>query len=317
MAARYEERAALAGTDDREAERPRSGADLCPFRDSERGPCHGRPLVFPSGAERYCPCPDGQRALARVERALAGDPPFPEHGVPLRLAGCTPQSAYDLHVTGTADKPATEDSRRAFLAVQAFVRAFDNGGKTSAGLFISGPVGTGKSGLLAAAKRGLNRRGVPVLWTTYRGLFRSVQDEYGRGTEGNRKLLAQRAPVLVIDDLGDPYRTRGDVQETEDRRGILLDVLGERSGAMLPTLITGNQASLDEADEQFDPRVADRIHESCVRVWMGGATLRKEPELPADLDALAAALPPLQGAPRLPGERTDHGPKRAPRRRAE
>ena len=109
--------------------------------------------------------------------------------------------------------------------------------------------------------------------------LREPRRHYGTPIAESVEANLQRCPVLVIDDLGDPFRTRGDVQETEDKRRILLGVIAERSARLLPTLISANYGSLGDMAEQLDPRIADRIRESCELHMLVGASLRRAPSI--------------------------------------
>ena len=235
-------------------------------------PCYGVSLTPPDSGRpvRFCACPDGLHSRAKFERGLALD--FREAGVPDRLAGCTLDSAADIH----ADRPGTQP---ALDAAHRFVGRYLEGFAPRAGLVLTGPVGTGKSGLLAALTHAVQALGVPVLWYTYAGLVAAVQEHYGSGRADVRQINAERAPVLVLDDLGDPYRIRGDSQETEDRRRIVHAVVSARAAAFRPTLVSANYDSLNDLAQQFDPRIADRLRESCERHTLAGASLRTSPTI--------------------------------------
>ena len=224
-------------------------------------------------------------ARARFERSLTGG--WPGAAVPDRLAECSMASARRLHVEegvppagpdGEWKRPSDE-SRAAFDAADRFVAAVASGRRPGAGLVLTGPVGTGKSGLLAAVTHAVRALGVPVLWTTYADLVASVQAEYGTDRDGSRLLNAQRCGLLVLDELGDPFRERGEAQETEDRRRIVYAVVAARAAAFRPTLASANYDSMGALAEQFDPRVADRLRESCERHTLPGVSLRRAPRI--------------------------------------
>lgn len=247
-----------------ECPRATAGGDL-----DLQAACYGR-AVNPRGEPaRFCPCPDGTAARERFERGLALD--FREAAVPDRLAGCTMGSAAAIHGSG--------GGADALDAAGRFVAAYREGRAPGAGLVLTGPVGTGKSGLLAAVAHALRDLGVPVLWYTYAGLVAAVQEHYGSTLADVRQVNAERAPVLVLDDLGDPYRTRGEAQETEDRRRIVHAVVSARAARLRPTLVSANYDSLNDLADQFDPRIADRLRESCERHVLGGASLRRAPRI--------------------------------------
>ncbi|HEX9951233.1 MAG TPA: AAA family ATPase [Rubricoccaceae bacterium] len=226
---------------------------------------------------RFCTCPDGIAARERFERSLSLG--YREAVVPSRLAGCSMETARRLHADGAADKPATPEGRAALDAAERFVGAYRDGRAPGAGLVLTGPVGTGKSALLAAVTHAVRALGVPVLWYTYAGLYAAVQEHYGKDHRDARQSSAERAPVLVLDDLGDPYRVRGEDQETEDRRRIVHAVVSARAAHFRPTLVSANYGSLNDLADQFDPRIADRLRESCERHTMPGQSLRRAPRI--------------------------------------
>ncbi len=117
-------------------------------------------------------------------------------------------------------------------------------------------------------------QGYVSLWIKYADMVRDIQDHYGSDKSGIRLLAAKRTRILVLDDLGDPFRERGQYQETEDKRRILFELLAYRYEHGLLTFITSNFASPSELAEQFDPRIESRLNAVCTWVEMGGADLR-------------------------------------------
>lgn len=242
--------------------------DACP----RPNPCHGRAISHPEAPVRFCTCPDGRNSLEKFERSMSVK--FREAVVPTRLADCTLDSARRLR----GDDPGPE-AAAALDAAGRFVAAYAEGKTPGAGIVLTGPVGTGKSGLLAAVTHALRALGVPVLWYTYAGLYAAVQEHYGTALADTRQINAERCPVLVLDDLGDPFRTRGEAQETEDRRRIVHAVVSARAAHYRPTLVSANYDSLNDLAEQFDPRIADRLREACERHHLPGASLRRAPRI--------------------------------------
>lgn len=141
------------------------------------------------------------------------------------------------------------------------------------GLFLYGEPGTGKSALAwwAVQQRGWG------LWIAWNDFLGRVQNEW----QGREALIeaAQTAPVLFLDDLGDPYTANGRL--TDDRRTILFRIVNYRLANQLPTIITSNinGGNLDivqvNLERQFDQRIVDRLWELCHFVEMGGANLRR------------------------------------------
>lgn len=242
-----------------------TGSGVCPC-----GRPHGRgPLGL-----TFCTCPDGQAARLRFEAVVLGHdaPSAAVPDVPDRLAAVTLHDAVDL--------PGAEHGRgRAVHAAHLFLDRLAAGERPGAGLCLTGPPGTGKSGVLAALTGELRARGVPVAYAGYHQLIGAVRRHYGGPRASTVELMLGRVPVLALDDLGDPFRSRSTPEETEDKRRIVHAVLDARHGARLPTLLSANYADLDELGEQFDPRVSSRVREMCVEVAVGGPDLRQSPRI--------------------------------------
>ena len=238
-------------------------------------PCGRADGLGPLG-RTFCPCRAGAERRARFEAGVTlGDPSCrtPSRLDGASLAGCR----VAVRDAPTAD--ARAERHAATDAAERFDRAVRDGRAPTAGLCLFGPVGTGKSYTLAALAAALRDRGVPVVWTTYASMVGAVQRHYGTDRAGTVEVNLQRCPVLAVDDLGDPFRTRGAVQETEDRRRIVLGVVAERAAHFRPTLISANYGSLQEMADQFDPRIADRVREACEVHTLGGRSLRRPPSI--------------------------------------
>lgn len=127
------------------------------------------------------------------------------------------------------------------------------------GLFLTGPVGGGKTTLAAAALNSLIRKGVEVLYLPEAQLYQQM-----RGQGGDRRMrqdlptLASRVPVLALDDLGTveglaPWQLN-----------VLETVVGTRYERGLPILVTTNLRLGDLA--RLSERMASRLAEMSGRV---------------------------------------------------
>ena len=126
-------------------------------------------------------------------------------------------------------------------------------------IFLSGPVGSGKSQALACLVRKLIEGGGSALWTSEQRLMRMIREDFGRrGSTLQREICD--APILVVDDLGAAART-------DWERRIFEEILSERSDNRRPILMTSNY-SLDDLralysgaydERNQDPIRGDRI----------------------------------------------------------
>lgn len=177
--------------------------------------------------------------------------------VPERYQGLTPQT---LEALGPA---AMEGKREAIEAATRWAK----GEGDKPGLLLYGKAGRGKSvlGWWAVPQRG---RG---LWLTWPELTRKIQSSYSRDGDSEAMIeAAQDAPVLFLDDLGDPDRRR---MESDDKRDILFQIVNHRLVHSKPTFITTNLAGSDIA-KQFGDRIASRLLELCEWCNVGGVDLR-------------------------------------------
>jgi DNA replication protein DnaC len=122
-------------------------------------------------------------------------------------------------------------------------------------LYIHGPVGVGKSYVIAAAARELLMRERPVLWWSAISLLDAMKADLDHAD--TVLSAAQRTPVLFLDDLG---AERG----TEYAGERISALLSSRWDAELPTAITTNLAPKDLAT--INARVASRV---CSGVLIG------------------------------------------------
>lgn len=140
-------------------------------------------------------------------------------------------------------------------------------------LILRGPVGTGKTGLLASmlhvtaaawAQDDANTH--KLRFTTGPDLMRVLRAGYDDDTYHERmgKLLDVR--LLAIDDLGAERPTEW-VQEQ------LFTIVNHRYEHLLPTWITSNYG-LDELSERIGPRVMDRLVEQADVITVAGQSLR-------------------------------------------
>lgn len=130
-------------------------------------------------------------------------------------------------------------------------------------VYVTGPVGTGKTTLLTARVADLAREGESVLWLSESALWR-----FRAGDVAFYDLLdrASRAPVLMLDDFGSTRRP------APWRVDVIEGLIGERYDRRLPTLISSN-LTLDEvgSPDLYGLRVADRLSE-----MIGGEPLKLE-----------------------------------------
>jgi DNA replication protein DnaC len=157
-------------------------------------------------------------------------------------------------------------------------------GREAQGLYLCGPVGTGKThtawsavaawcaaadvvpheGGRAEDYMGGGHRSPSVVFARMVDLL----DDFRPGDDSLRRVRdCQRAKLLVIDDLGAEKAS----EWTQER---LYSVVDHRYANCLPLLVTGNMPPRQLADQTGD-RVASRLAEMCEVVPMTGADRRR------------------------------------------
>lgn len=136
-------------------------------------------------------------------------------------------------------------------------------------IMLHGPVGTGKTGLIACVVNALLATRETVLYVRARDLIANVQDRYRtqeRPTADEMLATFKTAPVLVIDEFNL-------ANNTEDRREIVETVMRHRHAHALPTLMTAN---VDQAAfaRDWGERTADVTVHMAHWILVSGRKLR-------------------------------------------
>ena len=167
-----------------------------------------------------------------------------------------------------ANLPQDESGR---LALR-WVRAYHEGHR--GGLFIHGPVGTGKTWLAAAIARELltvrpasDRLGAPVLvrFGSTTALLQSLRP----GDHQEELEVYTRPPVLVLDDLGTERYTEWEAEQ-------LFNLAHARRAERRPTIVTSNLEPR-EVSARYERRTVERLFEDAWLVPMVGASRRTLP----------------------------------------
>jgi len=139
-------------------------------------------------------------------------------------------------------------------------------------LFLFGPVGTGKTHLMAALLRLYYFQGYTcskINFDDFCVQVRSTMSPASKKTEWDMIEPLKNDDLLVIDDLG--LRAK---METDFAYVTLYSILNKRQERMLPTFISSNK-SIEQLGQTFDARIASRLRTAVV-IEMKGKDRRKK-----------------------------------------
>lgn len=229
------------------------------------------PRHYPLAEVEFCACPHGVAALDAAKRADAAkrqrqlDAMFAAAGIPQHFRGMTVDSLYQA-------AGSDPDKRDGITAARELVETGFTRGKN--GLYVFGPYGVGKTGVVTPILRNYVDNGLTGLWIEFYDFTDEVQSRYRSNAEETAQAAvkqAQEVDMLLLDDVGNPKSG----EETQDRSKILYQVVNARHNHARPMLITSNLTP-DEFVKQFGARTWERISESCRVIRMGGRNLRHD-----------------------------------------
>lgn len=186
-------------------------------------------------------------------------------GVPPRFTTCGLDN-YDLR---------TRDHERALAELMAWAAKIGAPGASGAqqrGLYLHGPVGTGKTHLAVAAL-------LELLAACRRGQFVSVRDLLLECRESFRDGAERRLSEILEDTLASEVLLLDDAGSEKGSQFSTLDVLlGLVDAAYTdgrPALIVTSNLSLEELGKKTTDRISDRLRELCQTVRLSGPSHRR------------------------------------------
>ena len=114
-------------------------------------------------------------------------------------------------------KPAKTEQARALKAIQAFAHGYSNA-ERSRGIVLSGPVGTGKTHLIAAAlSHLLLEKGIRCAYVEISLLYATIRRGFQEGKSGGEIIgPLSEVDVLAIDAAGKRHATEGFLKVLEE-----------------------------------------------------------------------------------------------------
>lgn len=214
--------------------------------------CHDRGVIINNDIAVPCTC-GPQRALARHLK---------ESGLPKFLYNYTFEN-FDFSYYQTKESVkgfnCYDAAKQTYQAALDFVAQFKKDSHCD-GLFISGPVGSGKTFLACCIANALLSEGFLVLFVVVPDLLDHIRFTYNQNsgsdlTEQDILDTARQVPLLILDDLGSH-------NYTEWVRNKLYSILNYRLNYCLPIIITTN-INLEDLDEFLGERTTSRIYQMC------------------------------------------------------
>lgn len=158
-------------------------------------------------------------------------------------------------------------------AVLAGIRVYAEGFPTAEGIFITGPVGTGKTHLVSCLANHLINREIRVLFGNVLDLLGRIRKSYDHDSQEDEWRILDElttVPLLIIDDLGKEKVTAWVEQN-------LYHIVDARYRENKPLVITSNYglSELESRYEEVGPALASRISEMCEGKILGGQDWRK------------------------------------------
>lgn len=138
--------------------------------------------------------------------------------------------------------------------------------ETRRGLYIHGPVGTGKTYAAYAILKRLGDLGFRARFYTMPELLDMIREDFDNKYSYNLDRILENRSVLIFDDLG-AEKTTDWVTET------LHKIIDKRYREVLPVIITSN-LDLGELATRVGDRIPSRLAEMCDIIKLDGADRR-------------------------------------------
>ena len=156
-----------------------------------------------------------------------------------------------------------------FRVVKTWVESFARG--QNQGLVLGGTIGTGKTHLMYAMGRELAERGHWPVYKNFASVCIEMKNAWRDEESGNYlREMMREAEILLLDDLGAEMREKAEQGWVTE---MVYELVEARYNNMLPTVIATN-LTMAEIASRYTPRVASRLAEMSVALWVEGYDYR-------------------------------------------
>lgn len=180
-----------------------------------------------------------------------------------------------LNEVGTRYRSASLDSFECYDPAQEAtlrrLQKFCEDGGPFGGLLLYGPPGTGKDFLMVCAMNAVIDAGGDVRWLNGMRLWASLRDNIAADMSEAKFLRSLvGCEILALSDPLPPWGTLSQYQAAK-----LFEIVDERYRRELPTWLTINVATREEASERLGAAVVDRLAEGALALFCNWPSYRK------------------------------------------
>lgn len=226
------------------------------------GKCHTPKQCIVDGKTRPIVCECRKEEMKRAEKERAVKERF-EAAMRLPI-----HSIHDRHSKAWTFAKDDKNNLVATNSARTYVGHWEEVRRKGVGLLLVGGVGTGKSFLAGCIANALLEMQVPVLYTSFGKLVRSVT---AYNEDKNKYLQSlNKFDLLILDDLGTERQSSFALE-------LIFEIIDERVKSKLPLIVSTN-LSPKELHEQKDvnySRIYDRVNSVCAPVVLNGTSRRK------------------------------------------
>ena len=219
-------------------------------REFECPNCRDRGLIYEQGEARVCSCVWKKRLERRFSHARVAkeyrSKTFHDFDLDFYSNSQIEDTAFTYRQRANNCLIAAKDFTQKVLS-----------GENGKGLYISGPVGSGKTLLVSCIANELLSNDSEVLFLSVPDFLDELRDTFNQKNLNEMDLMDQvrNVSVLILDDLGAHTYT-------EWTKGRIFNIINYRASNNLATVITSN-LSVSEVSDEIDERTSSRILQLC------------------------------------------------------